>query len=581
MSGAPTPGAPEKAAVRRMFDQIAPRYDVLNRLLSAGSDVSWRRKAVQALELNGAGRVLDLCCGTGDVLREVLERNPQHTGVGVDLSERMLELGRGKLRRLAASLCSGDVERLPFRDASFDAAVVAFGIRNVGEPRVALTEVLRVLRPGGRLVVLEFAPPEGVLGRLFRLYFEHVLPRVGGWLSGSREAYAYLPASVQRFATPDSFRFLMARAGFRVRPPQRLTAGIAYVYCGDKLMIPAPDHAETLKKVVGYLVPHREALLESWISALAPLSEAPEEEVRRYCTTTLDRLLERLAVGAVESLLENEAAAAGEATRVGHSFKPIALAIRMLDRCCVPHLVEGCESREELAECLLALDELADRRLELLLGAQEEEMARRLIEAEETASRAQERSRQLTGLNTELQRAQAQSRHRADQIGLLNEVTKRVAAVLDPEELLQSAADSIQGRLGHTYVAVVVLDDDGVLVGRWAGREGVGRRSSGPTQNPAGGVIGRVIRKRAPQVVADVSRDPDYHADVAGTCSEMAVPLIDAGEVVGVIDFQSEREDAFDLDDVAAAEAVAEFLVVALRNARLYAEARRARGAAG
>jgi putative methionine-R-sulfoxide reductase with GAF domain len=139
---------------------------------------------------------------------------------------------------------------------------------------------------------------------------------------------------------------------------------------------------------------------------------------------------------------------------------------------------------------------------------------------------------------------------------------------------MQEAAEVIQARLDHTYVAVVVLDDEGVLVGRWAGRAGVGRRSAGRAQGPARGVIGRALRKRAPQVVRDVTRDADYFADVSGTRSEMVVPLLENGDPVGAIDFQCEEPDAFGLDDVAVGETLAEFVVLALRNARLFAEAR-------
>lgn len=204
----------------------------------------------------------------------------------------------------------------------------------------------------------------------------------------------------------------------------------------------------------------------------------------------------------------------------------------------------------------------------------EEESARRLVEAQEQAARAKDKARELLSANEALRRSEAQSQHRAEQVALLAGVMRRVAGILDPERLMQEAANTIRSAMNHTFVAIVVLDNEGVLVGRWAGREGVARRASGRTQGPARGLIGRALRKRAPQVVPDVTHDPDYHADVPETRSEMVVPLIDDGEAIGVIDFQSEKQDAFDLDDVVAGEAVAEFLVVALRNARLVAQMR-------
>jgi GAF domain-containing protein len=261
--------------------------------------------------------------------------------------------------------------------------------------------------------------------------------------------------------------------------------------------------------------------------------------------------------------------------REGASFNALALAIRAFDRCCLPFLLKTCPDREALAECLLALDELAGRRLAILLQAQEEESARRLLEAQEQAARAADKAREIKGSNEALRRSQAESQHRAEQIALLGSVSHRIAPILEPDRLMQVAAETIQARMNHTYVAVVVLDDEGVLVGRWAGRPGIGRRSGGRAQGPPGGIIGRALRQRAPQVVGDVSRDPDYLADVPGTRSEMVVPLLDGGLVVGAIDFQSERAGAFDLDEVAVGEAMSEFLVVALRNARLFQDARR------
>jgi demethylmenaquinone methyltransferase/2-methoxy-6-polyprenyl-1,4-benzoquinol methylase len=234
----PTPGAPEKAAVRSMFDRIAPRYDLLNRLLSAGVDQRWRRASVEALALPPASRVLDLCTGTADLLVEFLRRDPGHAGVGVDLSLAMLSRGARKLKARGldsrCSLASGDAERLPLTDARFDGATIAFGIRNVGEPLRALREIHRVLKPGGRLVILEFSMPPGLLGTAYRVYFERLLPRLAGLVSGDRAAYSYLPASVARFPDPAAFGRLMEEAGFAGVAWTRLTAGIAHLHRGEK-----------------------------------------------------------------------------------------------------------------------------------------------------------------------------------------------------------------------------------------------------------------------------------------------------------------------------------------------------------
>ena len=235
---APTPGAPEKAAVRSMFDRIAPRYDLLNRVLSAGIDRRWRRAAVAFLDAAPGARVLDLCSGTADLLVDVLERGPGRRGVGIDLSPQMLRRGAVKLqaRGLAgrAGLAAGDAERLPLRDACCDGALVAFGIRNVGDVDAALRELRRALRPGARLVVLEFSLPPGLLGRLYRIYFERVLPRLGGLLSGDPAAYRYLPASVGRFPRPEAFAGALARAGFEGVEWRPLTGGVAVMYRGGR-----------------------------------------------------------------------------------------------------------------------------------------------------------------------------------------------------------------------------------------------------------------------------------------------------------------------------------------------------------
>jgi len=330
---------------------------------------------------------------------------------------------------------------------------------------------------------------------------------------------------------------------------------------------------ESLRKLAVLLQPHRDALLEEWLRALHELLP-PNADMRPFCARTLDACLARLARGEVEELLLEESTAAAEAARAGAGLHPVALAVRALERCAAPFLAASAPDRETLAEVLVALEALGLRRASALLRAQEEEWTRRLIDAQERAAAAEEKVLELGRSLAALHKAEARSQRRADQIGLLHSVAQRVAQVLDPERLMQEAADLIRSTLNHTYVAVVVLDDGGVLVGRWAGRPGVGRRSAGRAQGLARGVIGRAIRKRAPQVVGDVAADHDYHADVAGTASEMVVPLFDDGEVVGAIDFQSERKEAFELDDVAAGEALADFLVVALRNARLFAQSR-------
>jgi demethylmenaquinone methyltransferase/2-methoxy-6-polyprenyl-1,4-benzoquinol methylase len=234
----PTPGAPEKAAVRAMFDRIAPRYDLLNRVLSAGTDVVWRRRAADFLEAEPSARVLDLCTGTADQLIEAVGRDPRRSGLGIDLSHRMLVRGAAKLAREGlggrAALAGGDGEQLPVRGGVFDGALVAFGIRNVGDPARAMREVLRALRPGGRFVVLEFSMPRGPLGVAYRFYFRRLLPRLGALVSGDGSAYAYLPASVSRFPAPADFASLMEEAGFVDVRWRLLTGGIACLHRGEK-----------------------------------------------------------------------------------------------------------------------------------------------------------------------------------------------------------------------------------------------------------------------------------------------------------------------------------------------------------
>jgi len=232
MTHAPTPGRPEKENVRAMFDAIAPRYDLLNRVLSARVDVAWRRKAVKALAVRAGDSILDLATGTGDLLLEELRAGAVRS-VGADLSFGMLRLAPRKLAGHGAStrVCQGDAERLPFGDASFDGASIAFGIRNVLDRAQGVREMRRVVRSGGRVAVLEFHETTGFVGTVFRIYFNHILPRIGALVS-SREAYSYLPKSVANFESPEGFAELMRRAGLKDVTSTPLTFGIAWLHVG-------------------------------------------------------------------------------------------------------------------------------------------------------------------------------------------------------------------------------------------------------------------------------------------------------------------------------------------------------------
>jgi len=224
-------GAAQKARIRAMFDAVAPRYDFLNHLLSAGADVGWRRRAVRALALRPGERLLDLCAGTGDLGLEALEAEPGLRVVGIDLARNMLLRGDAKRGAAPYLFVQGDAERLPVPSGAFDAACVGFGIRNVASLDRALTETARALRPGGRFVILEFTTPRAPwLRGLYLAYFHHVLPRVGGWVSGRPEAYRYLPASVAEFPAPEALAERLRRAGFADVRWSILHGGIAALH---------------------------------------------------------------------------------------------------------------------------------------------------------------------------------------------------------------------------------------------------------------------------------------------------------------------------------------------------------------
>jgi len=206
--------------VRRMFDRIAPVYDAMNRVMTAGLDRRWRRLTANAVVRPGH-RVLDACCGTGDLALEALRAGG--TVVGLDFSEPMLE--RARRKSPAVEWVRGDLTALPFEDGSFDSATVGFGIRNVPELEAGLRELRRVLRPGGRLAVLEITRPRGPLKPFFRLWFDGIVPLLGKILPGG-DAYTYLPASVRRFPGPEDLAAVMRAAGFEHVEYRRLGGGI-------------------------------------------------------------------------------------------------------------------------------------------------------------------------------------------------------------------------------------------------------------------------------------------------------------------------------------------------------------------
>lgn len=223
-----------------MFDRIAHRYDLLNRLLSFGTDVRWRKRLGQHLPAGDTLNVLDLATGTADVLISLERHCPSvQRGTGVDVSFGMLSHGVPKLRALGLAgrfrLVRGDAMRLPLPTDRYDAATISFGIRNVLDVGAGLREMHRVLRPGGRVLVLEFSLPGNALFRAgYLFYFRHVLPRIGALLSGDGHAYRYLNQTVETFPYGEAFCALLREAGFREVKAFPLTLGIATLYQGDK-----------------------------------------------------------------------------------------------------------------------------------------------------------------------------------------------------------------------------------------------------------------------------------------------------------------------------------------------------------
>jgi demethylmenaquinone methyltransferase / 2-methoxy-6-polyprenyl-1,4-benzoquinol methylase len=218
--------APE---VRSMFDRIAPVYDVMNRVMTAGLDQHWRRETVKAVVRPG-DRVLDACCGTGDLAVAALKGGAGEV-VGLDFSPRMLERARAKHQTV--TWLEGDVTAMPFPDEDFDSATVGFGVRNVSDLSAALVELRRVLKPGGRLGILEITTPTGFLAPFYRLWFDRIVPLLGKVLKGG-SAYTYLPASVRRFPKADELARLLEDTGFEQVSYRLFAGGIVALHIGAR-----------------------------------------------------------------------------------------------------------------------------------------------------------------------------------------------------------------------------------------------------------------------------------------------------------------------------------------------------------
>ena len=221
-----------------MFDNISGRYDFLNHFLSLGIDIRWRRKAIKELTLLAPKLILDVATGTGDFAIQALDLHPDKV-IGIDISEGMLDVGRTKIieRNLdqKIELRNGDSENIPFEENKFDAVIVAFGVRNFENLEKGLTEIFRVVRPGGKVVILEFSKPARFpFKQLYNFYFKFILPRIGRLFSQDKAAYTYLPESVQAFPDGNDFLKILSSIGYKFTTCKPLTFGISSLYTGTK-----------------------------------------------------------------------------------------------------------------------------------------------------------------------------------------------------------------------------------------------------------------------------------------------------------------------------------------------------------
>lgn len=231
--------AGKKEQMAEMFDNISPRYDLLNRMLSAGVDIHWRKKALKELEKNKPEAILDIATGTGDLAIMAARRLKPKSIIGADISEGMLEIGRKKVKSAGLDhvikMQVGDSEALGFADGTFDAVTVAFGVRNYENLDNGLAEMNRVLKKGGKVMILEFSQPDSFpFKHLFNFYFKYILPLIGRMVSKDMSAYSYLPESVKQFPYGDAFLERLKRAGFQETKWKKLTFGISSIYTGVK-----------------------------------------------------------------------------------------------------------------------------------------------------------------------------------------------------------------------------------------------------------------------------------------------------------------------------------------------------------
>ena len=228
----------KKEQIAAMFNSISGKYDFLNHFLSLGIDILWRKRAVRLLKKHQPKLILDIATGTGDFAIEALSLNPEKI-IGVDISEGMLSVGREKLIKKNLTdkieLISGDSEFLPFEDNFFDAVIVSFGVRNFENLEKGLSDMLRVLKPGGKVVILEFSKPKSFpFKQIYQFYFQWILPKIGKLISKNHAAYTYLPHSVEAFPDGDDFLNILNKIGFQKNQCTPLTLGISSIYSGSK-----------------------------------------------------------------------------------------------------------------------------------------------------------------------------------------------------------------------------------------------------------------------------------------------------------------------------------------------------------